>query len=48
MRLDKFLKVTRLVKRRAIAKDLADAGRILVNERIEPTNLEINDIIDNI
>ncbi|NLC34782.1 MAG: RNA-binding S4 domain-containing protein [Erysipelothrix sp.] len=48
MRLDKFLKVTRLVKRRAIAKDLADAGRILVNERIAKpsTNLEINDIID--
>ncbi|MCT6893567.1 MAG: RNA-binding S4 domain-containing protein [Bombilactobacillus mellifer] len=34
MRLDKFLKVSRLIKRRTIAKELADAGRIEINGRI--------------
>ena len=32
MRLDKFLKVSRLIKRRSVANDVADLGRILVNE----------------
>ena len=31
MRLDKFLKVSRIIKRRTIAKKIADQGRILVN-----------------
>ena len=31
MRLDKYLKVTRLIKRRTIANEACDAGRILVN-----------------
>ncbi|ENH97629.1 putative ribosomal RNA-binding heat shock protein [Gracilibacillus halophilus YIM-C55.5] len=31
MRLDKFLKVSRLIKRRTLAKEIADQGRILVN-----------------
>ncbi|KRL08812.1 RNA-binding S4 domain-containing protein [Schleiferilactobacillus perolens] len=31
MRLDKFLKVSRLVKRRSVAKEIADKGRILIN-----------------
>ncbi|RAZ65825.1 RNA-binding S4 domain-containing protein [Planococcus maitriensis] len=31
MRLDKFLKVSRLIKRRTLAKEVADQGRILVN-----------------
>ncbi|ALS80156.1 MULTISPECIES: RNA-binding S4 domain-containing protein [Planococcus] len=31
MRLDKFLKVSRLIKRRTLAKQVADQGRILVN-----------------
>lgn len=47
MRLDKYLKVTRLIKRRSVAKELADADRIKVNGRLAKpsTNLEINDII---
>lgn len=47
MRLDKYLKVTRLIKRRSVAKELADADRILVNGRLAKpsTKLEINDII---
>ena len=31
MRLDKFLKVSRIIKRRTVAKKIADQGRILVN-----------------
>ena len=31
MRLDKFLKVSRVIKRRTVAKDIADKGRIQVN-----------------
>jgi ribosomal 50S subunit-recycling heat shock protein len=33
MRLDKFLKVSRLIKRRPIAKMMADHGRILINQK---------------
>ncbi|EMT45300.1 MULTISPECIES: RNA-binding S4 domain-containing protein [Anoxybacillus] len=31
MRLDKFLKVSRLIKRRTLAKEVADQGRVLIN-----------------
>ncbi|WKB35934.1 RNA-binding S4 domain-containing protein [Terrilactibacillus sp. S3-3] len=31
MRLDKFLKVSRLIKRRTVAKELADKGRVEIN-----------------
>ena len=31
MRLDKYLKVSRLIKRRTVANEVADAGRVLVN-----------------
>ncbi|UQS82334.1 RNA-binding S4 domain-containing protein [Bombilactobacillus folatiphilus] len=34
MRLDKYLKLSRLVKRRTIAKELADKGRIELNGRV--------------
>ncbi len=33
MRLDKFLKVSRLIKRRTVAKDVSDQGRIWINGR---------------
>ncbi len=47
MRLDKFLKVSRLLKRRTLAKDLADAGRVEVNGRpAKPsTDIVVGDII---
>ncbi|MGY3778688.1 RNA-binding S4 domain-containing protein [Isobaculum melis] len=32
MRLDKFLKVSRLIKRRTVAKEMADKGRIKINQ----------------
>ncbi len=34
MRLDKFLKVSRLIKRRTLAKEVADQGRITVNGKV--------------
>lgn len=33
MRLDKFLKVSRLIKRRPVAKEMADKGRIHINDQ---------------
>ncbi len=47
MRLDKYLKVARIIKRRTIAKEVADNGRILVNERIakSSTKLSVGDIV---
>ena len=47
MRLDKYLKVSRLVKRRTVAKELAANGRILVNGSVAKpsTMIKINDII---
>lgn len=48
MRLDRFLKVSMVIKRRVVAKELADAGLILVNEKVAKPNTEIkvNDIIE--
>ena len=47
MRLDKFLKVSRIIKRRTLAKEVADNGRIQVNNKIakSSTKLEVDDII---
>lgn len=33
MRLDKYLKVSRLIKRRTVANEACDAGRVLINDR---------------
>ena len=33
MRLDKYLKVSRLIKRRTLANDVADAGRVIVKRQ---------------
>ena len=48
MRLDKFLKVSRLIKRRTVAKDAADAERISVNGRVARASYEVKlgDIIE--
>ncbi|MCR5231048.1 MAG: RNA-binding S4 domain-containing protein [Acholeplasmatales bacterium] len=47
MRLDKYLKVSRLIKRRTLAKEVAEANRILVNGQLaKPSKeLKISDII---
>ncbi|QSO50602.1 RNA-binding S4 domain-containing protein [Alicyclobacillus curvatus] len=41
MRLDKFLKASRLIKRRTVAKEVADAGRISVNGRVAKAGTEV-------
>ena len=40
MRLDKYLKVSRLIKRRTIANEACDAGRVLVNDK--PAKASVN------
>ena len=48
MRLDKFLKVSRLIKRRTVANEACDAGRVLVNEKVAKAsqNVKVGDIIE--
>lgn len=48
MRLDKYLKVSRIIKRRTIANEACDAGRVTVNGRVARASLDIkvNDIIE--
>jgi ribosomal 50S subunit-recycling heat shock protein len=41
MRLDKFLKVSRLVKRRVLAKELCDGGRAMINGRPAKAGAEV-------
>ncbi|MGI6650113.1 MAG: RNA-binding S4 domain-containing protein [Bacillota bacterium] len=41
MRLDKFLKVSRLIKRRTVAKEVCDAGRVEVNGRPAKSATEV-------
>lgn len=41
MRLDKFLKVSRLVKRRPVAKEMADRGRIDVNGKMAKSGTKL-------
>lgn len=47
MRVDKYLKVTRILKRRTISKELADNQRILVNDKIAKpsTNIQVDDFV---
>lgn len=48
MRLDKFLKVSRLIKRRTIANEACDAGRVMVNGKPAKAslNVKVGDIIE--
>lgn len=48
MRLDKFLKTSRLMKRRTLAKQLADQGRVAINGQVAKagTNVSENDEIE--
>lgn len=47
MRLDKYLKVSRLIKRRTVANDACDTDKILVNGKIAKAsyNVKLNDLI---
>ena len=48
MRLDKFLKVSRLIKRRTVANEACDAGRITINDKPAKASAEVKvgDIIE--
>ena len=48
MRLDKYLKVTRLIKRRTVANEACDAGRVLVNGKPARASYEVkeDDVIE--
>ena len=43
MRLDKFLKVSRLIKRRTVANEACDAGRVLVNDKTAKASLNVKE-----
>ncbi len=48
MRLDKFLKVSRVIKRRTVANEACDAGRVKINDRPAKASAEVKvgDIIE--
>lgn len=47
MRLDKYLKVSRLIKRRTVANEACDAGRVMINDKVAraSANVKEGDII---
>lgn len=47
MRLDKYLKVSRLIKRRTVANEACDAGRVTVNDKVARASydVKVGDII---
>ncbi|MCI9531718.1 MAG: RNA-binding S4 domain-containing protein [Lachnospiraceae bacterium] len=48
MRLDKYLKVSRLIKRRTVANEACDAGRVAVNGKVAKASLDVKvgDVIE--
>jgi ribosomal 50S subunit-recycling heat shock protein len=48
MRLDKYLKVSRIIKRRTVAKEACDGGRVSINGKAAKSSTEVNegDIIE--
>ena len=48
MRLDKYLKISRLIKRRTVANEACDAGRVLVNGKTakDSVNVKAGDVIE--
>ncbi len=48
MRLDKFLKVSRLIKRRTVANEACDAGRVAINGSVAKASVKVKpgDIIE--
>ncbi|HAP32986.1 MAG TPA: RNA-binding protein [Lachnospiraceae bacterium] len=48
MRLDKFLKVSRIIKRRTVANEACDAGRVKVNDKQAKasTDVKVGDIVE--
>jgi ribosomal 50S subunit-recycling heat shock protein len=48
MRLDKYLKVSRLIKRRTVANEACDSGRVMINGKVSKasTEVKLGDIIE--
>ena len=48
MRLDKYLKVSRIIKRRTVAKEACESGRVSINEKVAKpsTDIKEGDIIE--
>ena len=48
MRLDKYLKVSRLIERRTVANDACDAGRVMVNDKVVKASYDVKlgDVIE--
>ena len=48
MRLDKFLKVSRVIKRRPVANEACDSGRVIINGKVAKasTEVKIGDIVE--
>lgn len=48
MRLDKYLKISRVIKRRSVANDACDAGRVTINAKVAKAGAEVKlgDIIE--
>lgn len=48
MRIDKYLKVSRIIKRRTVANEACDAGRVLVNDKVVKASydVKVGDIIE--
>ncbi|HHT07451.1 MAG: RNA-binding S4 domain-containing protein [Christensenellales bacterium] len=43
MRLDKFLKVSRIIKRRTVAKEACDGGRVMINGKVAKAGSEVKE-----
>ena len=48
MRLDKYLKVSRLIKRRTVANEACDAGRVTINDKVAKASqdVKVGDVIE--
>lgn len=48
MRLDKYLKVSRLIKRRTVANEACDAGRVMINGKVAKAgaDVKVGDVIE--
>lgn len=48
MRIDKYLKISRIIKRRTIAQEACDSGRVIINDKVakSSTDVKVGDIIE--
>lgn len=48
MRIDKYLKISRIIKRRTIAQEACDSGRVMINDKLakSSTDVKVGDVIE--